>query len=124
MNMSDLSEQAILDAIDEALKVVSPVWEERLKKTHRQGTTPEGVPWKPRKHPRPNPLLIDSGKLLNAYRSKYRNYTTEIENTAPYSAYHDKGTRHLDRRPLLPEEMPEEWLQEFDDALQAELDKL
>lgn len=63
---------------------------------------PYGRPWAPRKRPRPWPKLDRSGRLRGAFRLRVFRYGFRITNATPYGIYHQRGTKRMARRLMLP----------------------
>lgn len=65
--------------------------------------------WRPRLHPQrlatptitPNPILYLTGEMKKSFHLSYSNSEINIENTAPYSSFHNVGTSKMVARPFL-----------------------
>ena len=93
-------------------------------------TDPYGERWAPRKRPRSgrqaverklgpgwtNPVLVKTGKMMRSVRRyvSFAGFTLKVR--APYSEFHQHGTRVMVARRILPDDrgLPRAWAVEFE----------
>jgi phage gpG-like protein len=92
--------------------------------TH-QGYYEEGsfLPWKKRKDLKnEKPILYKSGDMKKSFHVEYGKGNFTVSNTKSYSKYHNEGTEHLPKRPILYDDVKIQKI--IEDAVFFELDKL
>lgn len=101
--------------------------EEQIDRRFNERADPDGVPWAPRKEPTGAwPLLEKTGRMRNDYHVAATTTGVSVTNNRPYAKVHQTGRGNMPARPVLPPDgkLPEEWREEIDAAIKAELERI
>lgn len=118
------------EVIEQTAKEAAPKLAARVAAGFAGGFAPSGRAWAPLSpstlsRGRSAPPLTDTGALSSTMRSLPGATQIVMSATAPYSSFHQFGTKHMPARPILPEgdELPETWRQDLEDACTAALER-
>lgn len=78
--------------------------------------SPYGEPWKARTRRYPWPILEKTGRLRAGFRARRRGDGVVVTNRVPYGKFHQKGTRRMVARPILPSRargLPPQWKRQY-----------
>jgi phage gpG-like protein len=83
----------------------------------------EFIPWAQRKNlMNKKPILYKTGDLKKAFHIEYSKSEFKIFNTKEYSKYHNEGTEHLPKRPIIYDDKKVSEI--INKAVEEELDKI
>jgi len=120
-SLSDLPKTLGEDALSRAAEKI----EKDIKSNFSTGADPYGVSWTPRKVEPGHPIMDRSGTLKNSYRFSVKSGTLSVQNTAPYSGFHQNGTDYLPQRLVLPKDgvLPESWFRIIIEEIERAFEK-
>ena len=118
------------DVIEQTAKAAAPKLAARVAEGFKGGFAPSGTSWAPLSpstlsRGRSAPPLTDTGALSSTMRSLPGATQIVMSATAPYSSFHQFGTKNMPARPILPEgdALPQTWRQDLEDACIAALER-
>ncbi len=90
------------------------------QKTLDQGRDPYKKKWQQRKQPASHPILNKSGELRKNFKQETIRDKIVVKNIKSYAKAHQKGTKHLVKRIVLPTELdglPDHWVKMIEEAI-------
>lgn len=122
------------DAIQSGIEASAPLLADRISAGFDSGTDPYGRPWAPLSprtlaKGRTPPPLTDTGAMRDAITVTGDGYSVAIYSPDEKSSWHQEGDgapgQDLPARPFLPEsELPDTWVADMQQSIDAEIGKL
>lgn len=126
--------KALTNMSDDMLGAVHKTVGRRVRSLISEGfekrEAPDGHAWAKRETDKPHPILEETGKMRRGWRVITSPKGISAKNTVKHTRFHQKGTRYMPARPMIPMRgrLPEKWriaiLRSAKNAVSKELRKV